>query len=78
MIEYSERITIDPNVCNGKPVIRGTRIAVQSVIEYLSNGDSVDDIVEHLPGITHEDVYAALAYASNLMSRNFVLEPVGA
>ena len=41
----SDRIVIDPDVCNGKPVIRGTRITVQTVLEFLSAGDSIEDVL---------------------------------
>jgi len=67
----SERITINPDICNGKPVIRGTRIAVQTVLEFLAAGDSVEDIVEEYPALTREDVQACLDYASKLMANHY-------
>jgi len=48
----SERISIRPNVCNGRPVIRGTRIAVQTVLEFLAAGDSVENVLEEYPKLT--------------------------
>ena len=62
----SERITVDPDICNGKPVIKGTRIAVQTVLEFLAAGDSAEDILEEYPALTREDVQACLDYASTL------------
>jgi len=67
----SERISIRPNVCNGRPVIRGTRIAVQTVLEFLAAGDSVEDVLEEYPKLTRADVQACLDYASRLMGNRF-------
>lgn len=70
------KITIDPNVCNGKPTIRHKRITVQTILEFLSRGDSIEDILENYPTLTAEDVYACLRFASTLMERNYVIEIV--
>ena len=50
----SERISINSDVCNGRPVVRGTRIAVQTVLEFLAAGDSVEDVLEEYPSLTTE------------------------
>ena len=55
-----ERITLDPDICNGRPVVRGTRIAVQTVFEFLGAGDSVEDVLADYPALTREDVQACL------------------
>ncbi len=60
----SERITVVSNVCNGKPVIRDTRITVQTVLEFLGAGDSGDDVLAEYPTLTRDDVQACLNYAS--------------
>lgn len=65
------RIVIDQDICNGKPTIKGTRIAVQSIIEYISAGDSIDDVLDGFPNLEREDVEACLRFASELMNRNF-------
>jgi uncharacterized protein (DUF433 family) len=52
------RITIDPALCNGKPAIRGTRIAVQTVLEYLGAGESRDEILRQFPMLEPEDIAA--------------------
>jgi len=62
----TQRITIDPDVCNGRPVIQGTRIAVDTVLGFLAAGDSVEDVLEEYPRLTREDVRACLEYASLL------------
>lgn len=72
-----KRITIDPNICNGKPTIRRKRIAVQTILEFLSSGDSVEEILENYPTLEREDVYACLRFASDLMERKYIVEPVG-
>jgi uncharacterized protein (DUF433 family) len=72
----SERITFHPDICNGRPVVRGTRIAVQTVLEFLAAGDSVDDVLEEFPSLTREDVKACLEHASRLMANHYSVVPV--
>jgi uncharacterized protein (DUF433 family) len=72
----SERITVSPDVCNGKPVVRGTRITVQTVLEFLAAGDSVDDVLAEYPTLKREDVQACLEYASRVMANHFSIMPV--
>lgn len=67
-----DRILIDPRVCHGKPCIRGTRIMVSQIVQYLANGDSLEEIVAAHPGIAAEDVRACLTYAAE-MTRERVL-----
>ena len=67
----SERIVIDPQICNGRPVVMGTRITAQTVIEFLAAGDSVDDVLEEYPSLTREDVLACMDWASRLMGNHF-------
>ncbi len=71
-----DRIVIDPEICNGRPVIRGTRITAQTVLEFLGAGDSIEDILEEFPSLSREDILAAIAYSSRLMGNHFRLEPV--
>jgi uncharacterized protein (DUF433 family) len=71
-----DRIEIHPDVCNGRPVIRGTRIAVQSVLDFLSAGDSVEEVLEEYPDLTRDDVLACLAFASGLMEHGYLVEAV--
>ncbi|HAO80798.1 MAG TPA: antitoxin [Verrucomicrobia subdivision 3 bacterium] len=67
----SERISIKPDVCNGRPVVRGTRIAVQTVLEFLAAGDSVEEVLEEYPRLTRADVQACIDYASRVMGNHF-------
>ncbi|MDO8545161.1 MAG: DUF433 domain-containing protein [Opitutaceae bacterium] len=60
------RIELNPEICNGKPVIRGTRISVQSILGFLSAGDSIDDVLAGYPQLAREDVLACLEYTRRL------------
>ena len=71
-MEWHERIVTNPDVLVGKPVIKGTRRAVEFVIDLLAQGWSYDDILATYPGITREDVLACLAYASERLHRERV------
>ena len=70
----SDRITIDEKICNGKPTIRGKRITVQTVLEFLSAGESVEEILRQYPSLEREDITACLEFASALMNRNYVIK----
>jgi uncharacterized protein (DUF433 family) len=70
----SDRITIDENICNGKPTIRGKRITVQTVLEFLSAGESVEGVLNQYPSLEREDIAACLKFASSLMDRNYVIK----
>lgn len=72
----SDRIVVAPDVCNGRPVIRGTRITVQTVLEFLGAGDSVEDVLAEYPSLTREDVQACIDYAARVMGNNFSIAPV--
>jgi len=62
----NERVLISPNVCHGKPVIKNTRVLISNILGALSSGDSIDDVIEDYPNITHKDVLAALQFGSQL------------
>ena len=64
--ELLRRIVVDPGICFGKPVIRGTRIWVSLIVENLAEGLTEDDLLAAYPQLTREDVRAALAYAAEL------------
>ena len=61
-----EHIEINPLVCHGNPVIRGTRVLVSQILGALAGGDSVDTILEDYPSLSSDDVYAALRFAGSL------------
>jgi uncharacterized protein (DUF433 family) len=74
MTTISNRITIDENICNGKPTIRGKRISVQTILEFLSAGETVEEILNQYPSLEPEDVTACLEFATDLMNRNYVIK----
>lgn len=62
----TDRISILPNVCHGKPVIRGTRVLVCNILGALAANESIDEILRDYPNITRDDIAAALTFASEL------------
>lgn len=64
---WQERIVVDPEILVGKPVIRGTRLAVELIVDLLAQGWSEEEILKNYPGLTSEDVQACLTYASAVM-----------
>ncbi len=77
-IQLNERIFIDTEKCNGKPIIRNQRVTVQTILEFLSAGDSVDDVLQAYPTLEKEDIYACLAYASQVMTNHSMTLPTAA
>ena len=59
-----ERISIDPEVCFGRPCIKGTRIWVSLILDFLASGTTEEEILREYPQLTHEDILAAIAYGS--------------
>ena len=70
----SERITIDDKICGGKPTIRGKRITVQTVLDFLSAGETVEEILNQYPSLEPDDIKACLEFASDLMNRNYIIK----
>jgi len=66
MMNFSDRITIDLNICHGKPTIRGLRYPVETILELLSSGMTVDQILDEYQDLEREDILAALAFATRL------------
>ena len=71
-----DRITIDDNICNGRPTVRGTRISVQTILNFLSVGDSSADILNQYPSLESDDISACIKFAADLMNRNYSIKPV--
>lgn len=72
MDDLMKRIAIDPTIRNGKPIIRGTRITVSDILEYLAGGMSEEEILADFPDLAPEDIKAALAFAAQRERRLFV------
>jgi uncharacterized protein (DUF433 family) len=64
---WRERITVDPAVLVGKPVVRGTRLSVELILDLVAEGWSFDDLLEGYPGLTVEDIRACVAYARDVL-----------
>ena len=71
MPDLLDRITLDPEVRSGKPVIRGTRITVSDILEYLAGGMSQEELLTDFPDLTADDVRAALVFAAQRERRLF-------
>lgn len=78
MGDLLERITIDPEVCHGKPVIRGLRYPVESMLEYLAAGDSMEDLLAEFPGLERDDLLACLQFAANALKLKTLQIPTAA
>ncbi len=68
------RIVIDPAICNGKPVIRGMRITVETILEFLGAGESEAEILKQYPMLEHEDILACQAFAARLMKGRYAVQ----
>jgi uncharacterized protein (DUF433 family) len=70
------RISIDPSVCFGKPVIKGTRIWVSLILDFLASGDSVETVLKEYPHITRDDILACIAYGAEAADERFIEVPL--
>jgi uncharacterized protein (DUF433 family) len=66
-MEWQDRIIVDPAVLTGKPVIKGTRLAVEFIVELLANDWTEEQVLENYPGIEHADISACLRYAAEIL-----------
>ena len=71
-----ERISIDPNICFGKPCIRGTRIWVSLILDFLASGTSIEELLEEYPQLTRADILAAIAYGAEMARERYVEIPI--
>lgn len=71
-----DRIRIDPNVCFGKPTIRGTRLWVSLILDLLADGVSPEELIADYPQLTHEDIRAAIAYGAEVARERIIPIPV--
>ena len=73
-MQLTDRITVDPAICNGKPVIRGHRLTVQTLLEFLAAGESREELLRQYPFIEEEDINASLRFAARILDRSFVIQ----
>jgi uncharacterized protein (DUF433 family) len=71
----TERITIDPDICHGKPCIRGLRYPVETVLEWLASGMTIEEILADYEDLEREDILVALDYAARLMHGKRPIHP---
>jgi len=74
--ELLQRIWIDPTRCFGKPCVRGTRIWVSLVMDFLASGMSPEEILDDYPQLARADILACMAYASEMSRERYVLIPI--
>ena len=72
MNEILSRIAVDPQVCFGKPCIRGTRIWVSLLLDFLASGATIEEILENYPQLKREDILAAIAYGAEMSRERYV------
>ena len=70
-----ERISIDPRICGGKPCVRGTRIWVSLILDFLADDMTETELLDQYPGLTHEDVLAAIAYGAEAARERVIPVP---
>jgi len=73
MQDWTQRIAIKPDVCHGKPCIRGTRIMVSVILDNLADGLSPEEVVQEYPPLTSDDIRAAISYAATLSREEEIL-----
>ena len=66
------RITVDPEICHGKPCVRGLRYPVETLLEYLAGGDSVDELLAEFPDLEREDILACHAFSRKMLAAKSV------
>jgi len=71
-----KRISINPNICFGKPCIRGTRIWVSLILDFMANGMSIEEILKEYPSLTREDIRATIAYGAEMSRERYVEIPI--
>ena len=72
------RISVDPNICFGKPCIRGTRIWVSLILDFIANEMNFDEILEEYPQLTMDDIRAAIAYGAEMSRQRYIDIPLTA
>ena len=70
--DWKTRICIDPKICHGRPCIKGTRIWVSLILDFLASGQTIEEILEEYPQLTREDIMACIAYGAEAVRERFV------
>jgi uncharacterized protein (DUF433 family) len=75
MMDWREYITVDPEVCHGKPCVKGTRVIVSVILDNLAVGQTPEEIMESYPSVSREAIQATIAYAADLARERIVTMP---
>lgn len=75
-MNFQDRITRDPKICGGEPVIKGTRVTLRTVLASLAHGDSAEDILRAFPTLTDADVRAVIAFAAASAEEDLPMQPL--
>lgn len=75
-LDWQTRISVNPNVCHGRPCIKGTRIWVSLVLDFLASGSTREEILNEYPQLTVEDVQACIAYGAEAARERFISVPM--
>jgi uncharacterized protein (DUF433 family) len=70
--DWKDRVTVNPNICHGRPCIRGTRIWVSLVLDLLASGGKIDEILLEYPQLKREDIQACIAYGAETARERFI------
>lgn len=70
--ELLSRISVNPNICFGKPCIKGHRIWVSLILDFLASGETIQAVLENYPGLVEADIYACIAYGAEMSRERFV------
>ena len=70
--ELLSRISVNPNICFGKPCIKGHRIWVSLILDFLASGETIQSVLENYPGLVEADIYACIAYGAEMSRERFV------
>jgi uncharacterized protein (DUF433 family) len=74
--DWIQRISIDPKICFGKPCIKGHRIWVSLILDFLANGMTIAEILDDYPGLEEADIYACLAYGAEMARERYIDIPL--
>lgn len=75
-MSVNEYVVIDPDICNGKPTVAGTRITVQTVLEFLAVGESPESIVKNYPRLTPASIQACIQFAADMAGHEYSLHRI--
>jgi len=75
--QFFSRISINPDICFGKPCISGHRIWVSLILDRLATGETIDELLQDYPGIDKEDILACIAYGAEMSRNSFADIPLG-